>query len=612
MITHRLKVTEDRTIERLDHKPIVAKSNGADFVQFTFENPSEWTITGVLVVYMFNGTPYGSCVIDKDSDGNPLALTENDGVWQLTAPIPYQCITSEGYLYTGLSLFRTDVDASTSSDTTPHIIAKLSTALLSQPIQILKNGGLDEIDVAASPNDDLLVRMKLFIESFSTEWMENVDKKFDNLDKTISGDSETGGGLIADITTNANNIIGLQERIDELNTDVDALDVVVNGSEAIVDDSGSVEQEAVKGLVELQKEDAENIQGIIDSVMEDIIPTVQTQADKLEELQTEVENIVVDEEFSNTSTNAIQNKTLTEFLTGLNHEVVMTTFMEAVIDRFTLGVLFSQQQLSMQNGELSKQGKLKEIGSLRFDAMRFTNSSSNTSRPYISLHDDQIFTSVKVDTPASDDNSSLVPNTEWVNNRIDSLSAEGASLVGKSYFLNITMTPGLGIHRASDFRNVLVIQRTEDCQTEITSNYPDGLIQIDKCIDDGALSANILSSDYKFLVSGYVESRLVNNKYWGTDWMKRIRLELEDNYADNYQNSDVSAKAPVYWHSESYDGIDGFGVMYIFGEKSIATAYKYDDAEWTDDDVAALDATKIDISIEYNLIITLTDYVPTE
>lgn len=174
MIIHNLKVTANKTIERLDHKPIVAKTNGGDQICFTFDSIDEWNSEGTLICYMFNGTPYGSTVIDKDSSGNDLVITQVDGVYQLTVDIPYQCITSEGYLYTGLSLF--SYTASSDDATIPKILTKTSTALLSQPIQILKNGGLDELDVATSPSDDMLVRMKLFIERIDKDWFNRIDE----------------------------------------------------------------------------------------------------------------------------------------------------------------------------------------------------------------------------------------------------------------------------------------------------------------------------------------------------------------------------------------------------------------------------------------------------
>lgn len=181
MIIHNLKVTANKTIERLDHKPIVAKTNGGDQICFTFDSIDEWNSEGTLICYMFNGTPYGSTVIDKDSSGNDLAITQVDEVYQLTVDIPYQCITSEGYLYTGLSLF--SYTASSDDATIPKILTKTSTALLSQPIQILKNGGLDELDVATSPSDDMLVRMKLFIECIDKDWFNQIDEYCETNDK---------------------------------------------------------------------------------------------------------------------------------------------------------------------------------------------------------------------------------------------------------------------------------------------------------------------------------------------------------------------------------------------------------------------------------------------
>lgn len=181
MITHNLKVTTNKTIERLDHKPIVAKTNGGDQICFTFDSIDEWNSEGTLICYMFNGTPYGSTVIDKDSSGNDLAIIQIDGVYQLTVDVPYQCITSEGYLYTGLSLF--SYTASSDDTTAPKILTKTSTALLSQPIQILKNGGLDELDVATNPSDDMLVRMKLFIERIDKDWFNRIDEYCETNDK---------------------------------------------------------------------------------------------------------------------------------------------------------------------------------------------------------------------------------------------------------------------------------------------------------------------------------------------------------------------------------------------------------------------------------------------
>lgn len=199
MITHNLKVTTNKTIERLDHKPIVAKTNGGDQICFTFDSIDEWNSEGTLICYMFNGTPYGSTVIDKDSSGNDLAITQVDDVYQLTVDVPYQCITSEGYLYTGLSLF--SYTASSDDTTIPKILTKTSTALLSQPIQILKNGGLDELDVAASPSDDMLVRMKLFIERIDKDWFNRIDEYCETNDKYWADCKNLVTGIQDDVET---------------------------------------------------------------------------------------------------------------------------------------------------------------------------------------------------------------------------------------------------------------------------------------------------------------------------------------------------------------------------------------------------------------------------
>lgn len=228
MIIHNLKVTANKTIERLDHKPIVAKTNGGDQICFTFDSIDEWNSEGTLICYMFNGTPYGSTVIDKDSSGNDLAITQVDGVYQLTVDIPYQCITSEGYLYTGLSLF--SYTASSDDTTIPKILTKTSTALLSQPIQILKNGGLDEFDVAASPSDDMLVRMKLFIERIDKDWFNQIDEYCETNDKYWTDAKEYATSIEngledlgkwesedrASILTNTTQIEDLQSKIKDL------------------------------------------------------------------------------------------------------------------------------------------------------------------------------------------------------------------------------------------------------------------------------------------------------------------------------------------------------------------------------------------------------------
>lgn len=203
MIIHNLKVTANKTIERLDHKPIVAKTNGGDQICFTFDSIDEWNSEGTLICYMFNGAPYGSTVIDKDSSGNDLAITQVDGAYQLTVDIPYQCITSEGYLYTGLSLF--SYTASSDDTTIPKILTKTSTALLSQPIQILKNGGLDELDVATSPSDDMLVRMKLFIERLGDDWINKIDKYCETNDKYWDNAQELLASMSDSIETIRNN-----------------------------------------------------------------------------------------------------------------------------------------------------------------------------------------------------------------------------------------------------------------------------------------------------------------------------------------------------------------------------------------------------------------------
>lgn len=650
MITHRLKVTENRTIERLDHKPIVSKSNGADFIQFTFENPSEWSITGVLIVYMFNGTPYGSCVIDQDSNGNPLALTNVDGSWQLTVPVPYQCITSEGYLYTGISLFRTDVDASASTDTTPHIIAKLSTALLSQPIQILKNGGLDEIDVAASPNDDLLVRMKLFVDNFSTEWMENVDNKFDSIGKTLNGDSETGGGVIANVTTNTNNIQDLQKRIDELDDDVDALDVVVNGAEEIIDDDGSIKQEKVTGLVELQKEDAEEIEklnsgllaantniaeltdktdslttktdnntteitklnGALIENLKEAGKLIDKNASDITALKSTVENPVFDDSFSKTSTSAVQNKVLTNLFDGIDTTVSLTKVAD---DTDSDGTEWSQLRLSQQflaydesSGDFSF-NSFAARGYLCFEKQRFSVLSGRNSTVYrCQLLPNQTFNSLTVTNSISaDEDSTLVPTTAWVK-----------KLIGLSRVWPFHIKYEMNFKSSTNIENgahlILYPSETPDIIQEIYDYEGYGVFGV-KTIEGYANTAMLCCDAYSFNIYGNmsiiidnvssIREAIGNYKILFNELTSScIQTEFKtDNVAIDNSKDDLIVNVPLFYTSSLEENETEYWKLTFNLELE-----KADGSSFTEDEVLKMSALDTPIQVICAGYIKPTDY----
>lgn len=150
--------------------------------------------------------------------------------------------------------------------------------------------------------------------------------------------------------------------------------------------------------------------------------------------KTKLDSLAIDSAFSTTSTNAIQNKAITDVFDGLNTEVrsELTTVYRNSIKH--LGLSFYQSKAGFNSdGEFSLSKNSVAVGTTAFNNSVFTfetvtyNSRNHTL--YISPPD-QTFTSVKVDTPAAGDSSTLCATTAFVQNAINTAMTGSSAFQG--------------------------------------------------------------------------------------------------------------------------------------------------------------------------------------
>ena len=152
--------------------------------------------------------------------------------------------------------------------------------------------------------------------------------------------------------------------------------------------------------------------------------------------KTKLDSLAIDSAFSTTSTNAIQNKTVTNLLDGIYTEMGIDSTTVEIGDKGSYSCSKLKQYVSHidANGVLDLNAYAEPIYTIGFRSSQFaqwTSSDSFGGKLYAySLKPDQTFTSVKVDTPAAGDSSTLCATTAFVQDAINAAMTSSSSFQG--------------------------------------------------------------------------------------------------------------------------------------------------------------------------------------
>lgn len=151
--------------------------------------------------------------------------------------------------------------------------------------------------------------------------------------------------------------------------------------------------------------------------------------------KTKLDSLAIDSAFSTTSTNAVQNKVISDVINGLYTRMASTISVPGVGSTGYNALTFNQYQAGFhEDGELNLEKNAQAIGTIGFDNsafyVKFNNYSVDDHAIYVHLYSNQTFTSVKVDTPAAGDSSTLCATTAFVQNAINTAMTGSSSFQG--------------------------------------------------------------------------------------------------------------------------------------------------------------------------------------
>ena len=152
--------------------------------------------------------------------------------------------------------------------------------------------------------------------------------------------------------------------------------------------------------------------------------------------KTKLDGLAIDSAFSTTSTNAIQNKTVTNLLDGFPTWVTSSAGEETVNDE-----LYWHKDIGQYHGSFDASGAFNPYDhiewalSIGFSQKYFTevrDLGHTNMGPFFgySLKPDPTFMSVKVDTPAAGDSSTLCATTAFVQDAINAAMTSSSSFQG--------------------------------------------------------------------------------------------------------------------------------------------------------------------------------------
>lgn len=152
--------------------------------------------------------------------------------------------------------------------------------------------------------------------------------------------------------------------------------------------------------------------------------------------KTKLDSLAIDSVFSTTSTNAIQNSTVTNLLDGISTEILHSSGVFSVG-----GVQWHYTGVGQYASRAESDGtiNLKSSSDMEYGLgfnTEFFSCEVVERHPSISslycykLQPDQTFTSVKVDTPAAGDSSTLCATTAFVQNAINTAMTSASAFQG--------------------------------------------------------------------------------------------------------------------------------------------------------------------------------------
>ncbi len=164
----------------------------------------------------------------------------------------------------------------------------------------------------------------------------------------------------------------------------------------------------------------------------DILGATETAAGLMSaEDKTKLDSLGIDDAFSTSSTNAVQNKVLANVFKNFYHEVYTAPGTHTNSGKSYATTDIWQWRILLTQENFDTHGIADLSGAIGFNSEQFAQSSgvSNTYSLY-DLLPDQTFTTVKVNTPAAGDNSTLCATTAFVQNAINTALTSASSFQG--------------------------------------------------------------------------------------------------------------------------------------------------------------------------------------
>ena len=192
----------------------------------------------------------------------------------------------------------------------------------------------------------------------------------------------------------------------------------------------SITSKADSKLIELVRDGGDTISFALNGASADAAG-LMSAADK-----TKLDSLAIDSVFSTTSTNAIQNSTVTNLLDGISTEIFHKSgvWSKGGVQWHFTGI--GQDVSSAESdGTINLESSSNMEYGLGFNTEDFScevveNHSFVNSLFCYKLQPDQTFTSVKVDTPAAGDSSTLCATTAFVQNAINTAMTSASAFQG--------------------------------------------------------------------------------------------------------------------------------------------------------------------------------------
>ena len=194
----------------------------------------------------------------------------------------------------------------------------------------------------------------------------------------------------------------------------------------------SITSKADSKLIELVRDGGDTISFALNGASANAAG-LMSAADK-----TKLDSLAIDSAFSTTSTNAIANKAVTGLLDGLYTKLDISQATSLAIGEDSyFNTAFAQNISKVQDdGSIDLIGETTWIGAIglnsKYFTREYTSDSASTFGKFsgFGLQPKQTFTSVKVNTPAAGDSSTLCATTAFVQNAINTAMTSASAFQG--------------------------------------------------------------------------------------------------------------------------------------------------------------------------------------